>query len=59
MDKLISGDPDIDSEDATKVRSSRHATSVDDKLVNLLEDIDDENDIRFVVHDIQQQLTQL
>ena len=52
MDKLISGDPDIDSEDTTKVRSSRHATSVDDKLVNLLEDIDDENDIRFVIHDI-------
>ena len=57
MDKLLSGSPEPEMD--SQFRNSRHGTSVDGKLVSLLEDIESENDIKFILYDIQQNLAQL
>ena len=51
MDKLLSGSPEPETDN--QFRNSRHGTSVDEKLVTLLEDIESENDVKFTIYDIQ------
>lgn len=40
-------------------RNSRHANSIDPALVNLLEDIENENDWKFMIFDIEENLSRL
>jgi len=49
MDKLLEGGFDSDSNTNERFSSSRHATTVDDNVVNLLKDIDDSNDLELVI----------
>jgi len=49
MDKLLEGGFDSDSNTNDRCSSSRHATTVDDNVVNLLKDIDDSNDLELVI----------